>query len=103
MTAAAACPTVVEGMADVSDDIRARIRAVLLDDWDPHGAARSPAASGAYDLYIGPVYDLLRRGADEDALVSYLHEREQESMCFPSLGTRRLRPVARKLLEIGNP
>ena len=90
-------------MTDRPDEVRSRIRDVLLNDWDPHNAARSPAASGGYDLYVEPVYDLLRAGADEDALVSYLHEREQESMCFPSLGTRRLRPVARKLLEIGNP
>jgi hypothetical protein len=87
-------------MAAESDDVRSRVRQVLLNDWDPHGAARSPAASGAYDLYIGPLCELLRSGADEDAVVSYLHERELESMCFPSLGTRRLQPVARKLLEI---
>ena len=87
-------------MADERGDVRARIREVLLNDWDPHDAARSPAASGAYDLYVGPVNDLLAGGADEDALVSYLHERERESMCFPSLGTARLRPVARKLLRI---
>ena len=87
-------------MAFDSDTIRSGIRQVLLEDWDPHNAARSPAAHGAYDLYVGPVYELLRSGADEDALVAFLHEREKESMCFPSLGTRRLRPVARKLLAL---
>ena len=81
-----------------SDPVRSRIRDVLLNDWDPHDAARSPAAAGAYDTYVEPVLRLLTSGADEDALVEYLHERERESMCFPSLGTQRLRPVARKLL-----
>jgi hypothetical protein len=85
-------------MAAESDPQRSRIRDVLLNDWDPHDAARSPGAAGAYDTYVEPVLRLLRSGADEDALVEYLHERERESMCFPSLGTRRLRPVARKLL-----
>ena len=55
---------------------------------------------GEYDGYIEPLRDLIQSGADEDAIVSYLHEREQETMCFPSLGTRRLLPVARKLLRL---
>lgn len=83
-----------------ADRIRAAVRDVLLNDWDPHNAARSPAAEGAYDGYIPPLLDLLNSGADEDAVVEYLHEREKESMCFPSLGTQRLRRVARKLLDV---
>ena len=88
-------------MVQANDPIRSRIRDVLLNDWDPHDAARSPAAQRAYDGYLGPVYELLKSGADEDAVVEYLHDREKESMCFPSLGTLRLRRVARKLMEIG--
>jgi hypothetical protein len=30
--------------------------------------------------------------------MDFLHEREKESMCFPSLGRQRLRRVAQKLL-----
>ena len=79
------------------DAIRDRVRHVLVNDWDPHDAARSPSAHGTYDGYIDPLLDLLRCGAGEQQLVDFLHERERESMCFPSLGTQRLRPVARKL------
>jgi hypothetical protein len=79
------------------DTIRARVRDVLVNDWDPHSVAQAPAAHGTYDGYIPPLLDLLRGGADEQAIVDFLHERERESMCFPSLGTQRLRPVARKL------
>jgi hypothetical protein len=43
---------------------------------------------------------LLRSRPPEEAVVEFLHEREKESMCFPSLGTQRLRRVARKLLDI---
>ena len=82
------------------DLIRSRIREVLLDDWDPHNAARSPAAAGTYDGYINPLLEVLREGADEERVVDFLHEREKESMCFPSLGTQRLRRVARKLLGL---
>jgi len=85
------------------DGLRSRVRQVLLNDWDPHNAARSPAAHSTYDGYITPLLDLLRSGAGEDEVVEFLHERERESMCFPSLGTQRLRPVARKLLALKPP
>ena len=79
------------------DTIRARVRDVLVNDWDPNNAAGSPAAHGTYDGYIAPLLDLLHGGADDEQIIEFLHERERESMCFPSLGTQRLRPVARKL------
>jgi hypothetical protein len=82
------------------DSIRSRMRDVLLNDWDPHNAARLAAAHSTYDGYIDPLLALLRSGAGEEQVVEFLHERERESMCFPSLGTRRLIPVARKLLAI---
>ena len=85
------------------DTIRARVRLILLADWDPHNAAPNPAAHGTYDTYIDPLLRLARRGGGEDAVVDFLHERERESMCFPSLGTARLRPVARKLLALITP
>ena len=78
------------------------IRAVLLNDWDPHNAARMPeSACAAYDLYVAPLAELLAGGAGEEQVIDWLHEREKESMCFPSLGTGRLVRVARKLLAIG--
>ena len=89
-------------MAAVDNTIESRVREVLLNDWDPHNAAGTPAARGAYDAYVPPLLGLLGSGADEDAVVGYLHEREKESMCFPALGTQRLRRVARKLLDIVN-
>ena len=90
-------------MSGADDKLRSRVRDVLLNDWDPHDAARNPAAGGAYDAYVEPIYALLQSGAGEDAVVEFLHERERESMCFPSLGTQRLRPVARKLLALTGP
>lgn len=83
-----------------ANDLDARIRAVLLRDWDPANASRAEAAGGEYDGYIAPLRALLTSGANEEAVVAWLHEREQESMCFPSLGTERLRRPARKLLAL---
>jgi hypothetical protein len=86
------------GMPDTDDAIRSHIREVLLNDWDPHNAARVESARSTYDGYIDPLVQLLRSGVGEDDLMDYLHDREQESMCFPSLGKQRLRRVAHKLL-----
>ncbi len=80
--------------------IRDRIREVLLNDWDPHNASRLESAQSAYDTYIPPLLQLLNSGAGEEALMDFLHEREKESMCFPSLGKQRLRRVAQKLLAL---
>ncbi len=82
----------------VPEMVRSRIRQILLEDWDPSNASRFEHARGEYDAYIQPLWDLIRSGAGEDAVVNFLHDRERESMCFPGLDTRRLHPVARKLI-----
>ena len=85
-------------MSEEGELIPARIREVLLSDWDPHNASRLESAHSAYDGYIPPLLHLLSSGADEEAIMDFLHEREKESMCFPSLGKQRLRRVAQKLI-----
>jgi hypothetical protein len=77
-----------------------QIRQILLSDWDPHDAARNQDASGAYDTYIEPLWSMIQAGADEEQVMEWLHEREQESMCFPSLGIQRLRRAAKKLVAL---
>ena len=85
-------------MSEPVDDVHDRVRRILLEDWDPSNASRFEAASREYDSYVPPLLDLIRGGADEDAIVQFLVDRERETMCFPGLDTRRLLPVARKLL-----
>ena len=82
------------------DAIRSRVREVLLNDWDPRNAARLESAHSTYDAYIPPLLQLLASGAGEEAVMDFLHEREKESMCFPSLGRQRLRRVAQKLIAL---
>jgi hypothetical protein len=82
------------------DDIRERIRNVLLTDWDPSNAARIDAARGEYDSYIDPLWELISGGADAQAVIDYLRQRELESMCFPSIGKSHLPRVAEKLLAL---
>ncbi|MDB5173344.1 MAG: hypothetical protein JWN51_2117 [Phycisphaerales bacterium] len=83
------------------DALGLAIRRILLEDWDPHNAARVPEASGAYDAFVAPLAAMIRAGAGEEAIIDWLHERERETMCFPSLGTQRLVRVARKLVALG--
>jgi hypothetical protein len=86
----------------VSNPIREKVRDVLVHDWDPTGVEKNPHARASYDAYIDPLLDLIRSGGDEDAVVAFLHGREQEIMCFPSLGTARLNRVAAKLIRVVN-
>jgi hypothetical protein len=78
-----------------------QIREILLNDRDPSNAARFEASCGEYDRYVNPLAELIRSGADEAAIVEYLHDRELESMCFPALGTSHLKRIARKLTALG--
>ena len=87
-------------MPDVTPPLRDRIRQVLLDDWDPCNAARFEAARQEYDAYLSPLADLIRSGADEEAVVRFLKERESEILCFPAVGASHLKRVARKLIAL---
>jgi hypothetical protein len=83
-----------------SDVRRQAVRRVLLDDWDPHNASGVEAARGEYDRYVDPLVDLIASGASEESVMDWLHEREKETMCFPSLGKERLRRVAHRLIRV---
>ena len=76
-------------------DLHDQVRQILLTDWDD-----SRGSPNRYDLHIPALIQLIRTSTDESPIVEFLHERERESMCFPSLGTARLKPVARKLLAL---
>jgi hypothetical protein len=76
------------------------VRRILLEDWDPHEVFKRAEAHGAYDGWVAPLWDVIAGGADEERVMEWLHEREKETMCFPSLGRERLRRVARKLVGL---
>jgi hypothetical protein len=83
-----------------SPNVRERIRDILLTDWDPSNAARFEAARGEYDSYIDPLWELISSGANAEAVIDYLRQRELESMCFPSIGKSHLNRVADRLLAL---
>ena len=98
------CPplyhAIVPADPDHNDDLTQQIRQILINDWDPSDCARSEAAHGVYNGYIPRLVELIKNGADEEAIIEFLKEREAETMCFPALGTRHLRFVAKKLKAI---
>ena len=60
--------------------LTARIRAVLLQRWDPIGIADEPAALDEYDTYIPEIRRMLAEGADVDRLAAFLSDAETRSM-----------------------
>ena len=81
-------------MTDLSDDARAEIRAILLDEWDPIGVREFPdafrqAAQDEYDAYIEPVAELLSAGKPNEEIAEYLYRTEARSM-----GIRRTRAAS---------
>ena len=76
------------------------VRAVVLRYWDPANVADKPDAHRTYDGWIPQLWRLIEAGADEAAVIDFLKEREAESMCFPALGTTRLKLPAQKLLAL---
>jgi hypothetical protein len=52
--------------------IRADIRRVLLDEWDPIGIRDQINAQDEYDAYIGQVYKLLVSGATDRQITDWL-------------------------------
>jgi hypothetical protein len=58
-----------------SEEKRARIREVLLHEWDPIGASDVPQASDEYDAYLDEIYIMLMHDrADALAIEAHLWE-----------------------------
>ena len=56
---------------------------VLHYIWDPIGVSRVPQARGEYDGYVGPVFTLLRSGAEASDISIHLQHIADERMSLP--------------------
>jgi len=83
-----------------SRSIRAKVREVFLNTWDPIGIADEPNAQNEYDNYIGPIYDLLVSKADDAALVEYLYWAVYENMGFDAATKEDMRDTVSALRKI---
>jgi len=50
-----------------SRENRARVREILMRDWDPIGVSRVPEAADEYDRYVGKVRDALGHSQRREA------------------------------------
>jgi hypothetical protein len=63
-----------------SQEVRSKIRAIFMAEWDPIGVNEVPEAADEYDSYIGGLYDLLEQGASEESIRTYLRQIEIDQM-----------------------
>jgi GTPase SAR1 family protein len=64
-----------------SRENRARVRRILLHDWDPIGIQDIPEASDEYDRYADKAYVMLMdERATADRIAAYLYEIAAEHM-----------------------
>jgi hypothetical protein len=55
-----------------SREDRARVREILLRDWDPIGIYGEPGAKGEYDAYADAAYVMLMDGQTASTIAAYL-------------------------------
>jgi hypothetical protein len=78
----------------VSRRIRAEIRVVLLEVWDPIGVGNIPEARDEYDCYLGPVFHLLTEGGTDEQILDYLWKLATEHMGLPATRESMLPTIA---------
>jgi hypothetical protein len=78
--------------------IQDSIRQILYHDWNPIAVPGLP--EDEYDSYIAPVYRILAGSRSEQALIECLFRLESDDIGMPCDSPERLRPVARRLLEL---
>jgi hypothetical protein len=60
---------------------RARVREILMREWDPIGVADAPEAADEYDRYAAKAYVMLMdERADEKRIAAYLFDVATKSM-----------------------
>ena len=67
-----------------SRENRARVREVLMQEWDPIGVRDTPEAQDEYDRYVGELYVILMdQRATEHAIGAYLYDTATGYMGLP--------------------
>lgn len=51
-----------------------------MEEWDPIGVKDTPEAADEYDLYIGDIFELLKRGGSVAKISAYLRNIEVDRM-----------------------
>ncbi|WP_249136705.1 hypothetical protein [Bradyrhizobium tropiciagri] len=86
-----------------SRENRARVREILLRDWDPIGVYGIPKAANEYDSYADKAYVMLMDdGASANAIALYLFKIATEHMGLTDRGrlAEKSKEVARLLVQL---
>ena len=68
-----------------SRENRARVREVLMREWDPIGVSGVPEAADEYDHYVGKVYVMLMdERATAASIAAYLFDTATRNMGLPA-------------------
>jgi hypothetical protein len=81
-------------------EIQDSIRQVLFLYWDPFNVNDNPKLQDEYNSYIAPIYRILVGSRSEDEPILYLYQTESQTPDMSCDSRKRLRPVARRLLEL---
>jgi hypothetical protein len=76
--------------------LKAQVREILLQTWDPIGIAGVAAARDEYDQYVKPITVMITTGTSADELSRYLLEIETNRMALKG-DQRRAHSAAGKL------
>jgi hypothetical protein len=84
-----------------SRKVRAEIRRVLLELWDPIGIVDEPNAQNEYDSYLGDIYASLHREDSVDQVQDHLYVIVRDRMGMSPPATREhMLPAAEALKRI---
>jgi len=95
---AAPCDAAVEAPT-TTDSIARKVRAILLNDWDPIGIAAIPQAADEYDRYVGHLAQMVVAGSPISDLSDHLIRIEVKDMGLKG-NHDRARAVAAKLRNV---
>ena len=82
-------------------EVRAKIRVILNDSWDPIGTA--VAVEYEYDAYISDLYEMISHGASKEDVAAYLLRVETESMCLKPGPAEKRERTAHRLFALNLP
>jgi hypothetical protein len=80
--------------------VQAKIRTILLDEWDPIGIGEMPDAQDEYDRYVGQVYRKIADGAGSFPIAQLLTRIEFDRMGLRQRSPIDLEPVAQQLAAL---
>jgi hypothetical protein len=84
-----------------TDRVTHKVRAILLNDWDPIGIAGVPQAADEYDRYVGHLAQMVVAGSSISELSEHLVRIEADDMGLRG-NHDRARSVAAKLSSIAH-